>query len=311
MKYYFIINPNSGKKDITQELTEKIYTFFEGSSDKYDIRVCESAAIATQTVKEISALRGQARICACGGDGTLNAVICGAAGAKNVEVGYYPAGSGNDFIKCFGEPEDFLKLENFVNAPSHAVDLISVNNTYCFNLLSVGIDADVNYCIPKYRRLPMVGGPMAYNMSLLECFFNPIGKNLSITLADGSRINGSFMLIALGNGRVYGGGYYATPEARYDDGLIDVVLIDKLGRLQMLPVIGGYKKGEHIKDADMSEKFKKYGSFFRTTGAVIESDRDFVVNIDGEPSVARRLEVAMHPAAFSFISATTVYRNEA
>lgn len=303
MKYYFVVNPNSGKKNITEEITQKVNSFFGGDSSKYEIVISHDVEAKAHTTRQICEQNAGTpiRICACGGDGTLNGVASGSLGYQNVEIGYYPAGSGNDFIKCFGGADDYRSIENFVNWKSRPVDMLRVNDTYCINLLSVGVDADVNYCLPKYRRVPLLGGPMAYNMSVLENFFKPMGKDLKVSI-DGVEQSGKYMLIAMGNGRVYGGGYYATPEAKYDDGIMDIVLIDKISKLKIVGVLGIYKKGEHIKDGSVVGDMKGYVHYYHAKNVTVESKKEFVVNADGEAFVASRMTVDMLPKAFKFIA---------
>lgn len=305
MKYYFIVNPNSGKRDITPEILEHVRQYFEGEGAglEYEVVVTHDIEAKTHAVRRIceSSAGQPVRICACGGDGTLNGVAGAVVGHSNVEIGYFPGGSGNDFIKCFAPAEEFRSIAAFVEGKSHLTDIIRVNDGYCLNLFSVGVDADVNYCLPKYRRIPLLGGPMGYNMAVLENFFKPMGKKLRVTVGEQS-FEGCFMLSAFGNGRVYGGGYYATPEAEVDDGMMDIILIDKISKLKVATVLGIYKKGEHIKSGEVADDMKSYVHFFRGTKATVEGDCDFVVNVDGEAFIARRIEAEIVPNAIRFIA---------
>lgn len=303
VKCFFIVNPKSGKRDITDEVTQKVKAFFGDRTAEYEIIISHDVESKSHTTENIckSNIGTPIRICACGGDGTLNGVASGASGYKDVEIGYYPAGSGNDFIKCFATADDYRSVEHFVNWKSRPVDMLKVNDIYCLNLLSVGVDADVNYCLPKYRRIPLLGGPMAYNMSVLENFFKPMGKELKITI-DGEPLSGKYMLIAMGNGRVYGGGYYATPEAEFDDGIMDIVLIDKISKLKIVGVLGTYKKGEHIKNGCVAEEMKGYLHYYHAKNVTVESGKEFVVNVDGEAFVSSKLTVGMMEEAIRFIA---------
>lgn len=304
MKYYFIVNPHSGSRDKSGDMQQLIEGYFAQRPElDYEIVVTERPEKELHTVAEICKNSdGQPlRICACGGDGTLNGVAGAAVGHDNVEIGYYPCGSGNDFIKCFAPAEQFRSIDLFVEGKSSTVDIIKVNEDFCLNLFSVGVDADVNYCLPKYRRLPLIGGYMGYNMAVIENFFKPMGKKLKVTV-DGRSFEGEFMLSAFGNGRVYGGGYYATPEAKLDDGIMDIVLIDKIGKLKVASVLGIYKKGEHIKDGQVTEKVKAFAHFMRGTDVEIESPVDIVVNVDGESFVSNKITAKIIPGAVKFVA---------
>lgn len=304
VKYYFIVNPHSGKKDISAEIQRLVDCYFAENDPEaaYEVVVTQEAESKLHTVRGIcEAAQGRPlRICACGGDGTLNGVASGVVGFENVEIGFYSAGSGNDFVKCFGSPEDYQSIESFVRGESVPVDIVAINGDYCLNLFSVGVDANVNYGIGKYRRLPFCGGSAAYNLSLLENLMRPMGKHLRITI-DGAVHDGKFMLAAFGNGRVYGGGYYALPEARWDDGLLDIVLIDKISLTKVAGALGTYKKGEHMCNGEVIEKMRGFLHFYRGKHITIDSKKKFVLNNDGESTITNHVEAVIQSPGIRFI----------
>ena len=234
----------------------------------------------------------------CGGGGTLNEVVSGAVGFAGAEIAFYPCGSGNDFIKCFGTAAEFSNLETVVSGRAVPVDLIKVNeDRYCVNIFSVGVDADVAAGIPRWRRVPLCGGKTAYNLSLAECLVKPIGKKLTV--------NGEPMtltIIAACNGRVYGGGYMAAPEADTADGLMDIISVRKLSRLRIAKVISQYKSGQHIKDAQVADNVADCLSFRRSDRLVISAATPFSANIDGEILRMSTASLSVLPGAFRFVA---------
>jgi diacylglycerol kinase (ATP) len=222
-------------------------------------------------------------------------------GANNIEVALYPCGGGNDFIKCFGAQQDFQSFDAVVNGSPIAIDVLKVNHTYCVNLMSVGVDADVNAGIIKYRKVKAFRGPMAYNLSLVEHLMKPMGKDLILDLGQDLQLEENLILVAAGNGRVYGGGYYATPEARLDDGIIDVVTVGKMPLLRVAKVLGIYKKGDHLCAGEVRADIADKVSFFRTNRLRIRSAQEFVVNIDGESSTSNDLEIQVLKHAVQFV----------
>ena len=102
MKYYFIVNPHSGKKDSSPDIETAIESYFSKNGGEYEVVVTEGPENETHMVRSICEANASnpIRICVCGGDGTLNGVAGAVVGHNNVEIGYYPARSGNDFIKC-------------------------------------------------------------------------------------------------------------------------------------------------------------------------------------------------------------------
>ena len=115
MTHLFIINPAAGSRDRTEKYTKNIQKVCNARGLSYRIEVsaapgdcCRIARQAAQTGKEY-------RIYACGGDGTLNEVVAGVAGYDNASVTCYRGGSGNDFVKIFGNADAFLDLERLLD----------------------------------------------------------------------------------------------------------------------------------------------------------------------------------------------------
>ena len=104
MKHLFIINPAAGKKESTAKL-EKILSEL---SFEYEVAYTQQAGDARRIAEQAAALGEPIRIYACGGDGTLNEVVNGAAGYDHVAVTCVPKGTGNDFLKVFGD--DYREL---------------------------------------------------------------------------------------------------------------------------------------------------------------------------------------------------------
>ena len=178
----------------------------------------------TAITREAAASGEEYRIYACGGDGTLNEVVCGAAGAANVAVTHWPCGSGNDFIKNFNEPPAFFELSRLLDAEETLLDLIQVGEDYSLSICSMGIDARIGTEIQKYKRLPLVSGKGAYNLSTVVNLIKGIHRHYAVEI-NGETIDDRFTLICICNGRFYGGGYQPIPEARPDDGRLDVLLV--------------------------------------------------------------------------------------
>ena len=139
------------------------------------------------------------------------------------------------------------------------------------------------------------------NLAVIDCLLRPLGKKLRIRFGD-EALEGSFMLIAAGNGKVYGGGYMATPNAVVDDGIIDVVTARKISLPRILKVLGVYKKGEHITpDGEVTEALQDCLEYRRVDSLVIESDKPFCVNIDGEVLETDSVRVEMLHHSFRFV----------
>ena len=232
------------------------------------------------------------RLYACGGDGTLNEVVCGMAGFENAAVTHYPGGSGNDSIKVFSDTAPFFDLERLLDADETRFDLISCNGTYCANILSIGLDAKIGTDIARFKRLPFVSGKGAYILSILANVLSGRSAHYVVEV-NGEQIDAEQTLICVCNGRWYGGGFNPVPEAEPDDGLLDVLLVKKVSLLQVAAVIGKYQKGKY---ADYPALIRHE----RCTKLTIRCDTPSVVNIDGEALHTDFLDISLKPKALRF-----------
>ena len=292
MKHLFLINPAAGKYDHTEELSAKIKALCEARGLDYAIRVSRQPGDCTAVTRQAAASGEEYRIYACGGDGTLNEVVCGAAGAANLAVTHWPCGSGNDFIKNFSDPAAFFELSRLLDAEEALLDLIQVGADYSLSICSVGIDARIGTEIQKYKRLPLVSGKGAYNLSTVVNLIKGIHRHYTVEL-NGETIDDRFTLICVCNGRFYGGGYQPVPEARPDDGRLDVLLVKKVSRLQVAGLINKYKAGQYA-------NFPALFRHFSTDRVLIHCDREEVVNLDGEARRGRDVEIRLSDKKLRF-----------
>ena len=122
MYHLFIINPRAGKKRGTKQLEESIQSLGLPG----ELVHTKQAGDARRIARTMAELGEEIRIYACGGDGTLNEVVNGAAGFDNVAITNVPIGTGNDFLKIFGKDYKarFLDLKALSEGPQAAMDLI-------------------------------------------------------------------------------------------------------------------------------------------------------------------------------------------
>ena len=306
MKYCYIINPVAGQRESVAKHITAIEDSFVKNGLPYEIAITEQAGHATEIAKRMIKENHRVRICAIGGDGTLNEVACGAIGCDNVEIACFPSGSGNDLIKNYGTRKDFYDISYIIDGVPIEIDVIKVNDRYCINLFCTGIDASVAHDIPKYRRLPLVGGAMAYNLSLMINFSKKLGNDITITMnGESRRIN--CLLLAIANGCVYGGGYYAAPEAVLDDGLLDVVSVKTISRWRMAKVIPIYKKGNHIQNGEVIPELRDIMTYNRATKINISAENKIVVNLDGESYKMNNMEISVIRKGLKFLLPRVVF----
>ena len=96
---------------------------------------------------------------------------------------------------------------------------------------------------------------MAYALSIVRQLCGHIGRNVTFTI-DGEELTVECLMCAVCNGRTYGGGFYAAPEAQPDDGWLDVFIIRRVSRLTIARLLGMYKSGSHFRNGELTEQAK-------------------------------------------------------
>lgn len=300
MKHVFIINPTAGKVDAAQTLPPQIHAAQQKLGITTEIQVTQHAGHATQLALD-AARQGPVRLYACGGDGTLNEVLCGVAGLPGVEVGHIPCGSGNDMIRNYGEAAAFLDLERMLQGEAHTIDLIRVNGRVAASICAAGLDAKVAYNIPVFRRLPFCGGSAAYDLAVLKCLLGKLGCHLRVE-SDAGSFEGDYLLTAIGNGSYYGGGYHSLPGALTDDGLLNVILVKKIPLLRIPPILKRYKLGTHFTPSgQIAPDLQGMIETFAARKVTVTSEQPFYYTLDGECGMDRTLTTEILPGAAHFI----------
>ena len=278
MTHLFIINPAAGSRDRTKDYSVAIHELCSARGLDYRIAVSAAPGDCCRIAREAAESGEEYRIYACGGDGTLNEVVSGAAGFSNVAVTVYSGGSGNDFVKLFSDPKAFFDLERLLDAEEAEFDLIKCNDDYSLNICSVGLDARIGTDVANYKRLPLLSGFRAYAVSTLVNVCRGIAEHYVIEV-NGETIDQELTLVCACNGRYYGGGFNPVPEADPQDGMLDVLLIDKVSRLKVAQVIGKFKNGRYAELPDLVRHIK-------TDRIVIRCDGPTSINLDGELRVS-------------------------
>ena len=282
MTHLFIINPAAGSRDRTADYREKIEKACSGRDIHYRVEVSAAPGDCARLAREAAQTGEEYRIYACGGDGTLNEVVCGVAGYDNAAVTVFSGGSGNDFVKLFNEPEAFFDLERLLDCDETRFDLIRCNDDYSLNICSVGLDARIGTDVSNYKRIPLLQGFRAYVASTIVNVIKGISEHYVVEI-DGERVDARQTMICACNGRFYGGGFNPVPEADPTDGLMDVLLVKHVSRLQVPGVIGKYKNGQY-------KKLPKLVRHFKTDHVRILCDKPTAINLDGELRVSETVD---------------------
>lgn len=292
--HLFIVNPVAGKKLSLEEKLALIEPYVKELSEPYEIYVTRGPMDACEKVRS-AAMSGVAlRVYSCGGDGTLNEVINGAYGFDNVEVTVFPCGTGNDFIKIFGDKARlFHDMPSLLAGKSVPIDIIDCNGRKCVNICSVGIDARIGTQVHKYSHIPLIGGAGGYIISLIVNIIKGISKQFEI-LINNLTLRGSYTLICACNGQYYGGFFHPVPEADPCDGLLDFLIVKKVSRLDFISLVRKYAQGRH-------EEMPKLISHMQSDHMHISGLGEIVINADGEALSGKNADLTIIPKAINFI----------
>ena len=245
MRHIFIINPAAGKKDNRQ----RVYAMADALRDRHDLDVecmlTQSRGHAVALTRSIAETGEPVRFYACGGDGTAHEVANGIAGFDNAAMTVIPIGTGNDFLKNFG-PEmlpKFSDAENLWNGEVQQLDLIDCNGRQCLTIACSGIDARVAESVHDFSST--ISGKGAYLASVAVNFVaRGIGQHWTLTLDD-TVIEDDFALVAMCNGRYYGGGFTPMREARMNDGLLHTLVVKSISKLKFVQLFNKYGTGNY------------------------------------------------------------------
>jgi len=294
MKHLFIVNPTAGGKDKTEFVREAADRALKDKNEEYEIYVTKAQMDAPEKIRRDAAEHDVLHVYACGGDGTFNECVCGAATLENVAVAPFPTGTGNDFCRMFGEERElFYDLDALVNGGETSIDLIDCNGRYSVNICCVGIDARVGADVHKYSILPVIGGAGGYVVSVLVHIFKGIARRMKIKCNEFNK-DDEFSLVCAFNGRFYGGGFNPSPDARPDDGILDIYIIKKIGLITLARLIGKYASGR-------ADELPEYITHLRSDNLSIEFEEDSVVNLDGEVIYAKDIKMKLIPGAMKLI----------
>lgn len=294
MRHLFIINPAAGKGKQTVELSGRIAAAMHKRGADCEIYVTKAPMDATRKIREEAEKWDALRVYACGGDGTLNECVCGAAERPNVAVTHYPCGTGNDFIKAFGdERQRFFALDELLDGEVRPIDVIRVADRYSVNICSVGIDARIGSNVHRYSGIPLVGGAVGYIVSTAAEVAKGVARPIRAVVGD-RVFEGEQSLVCVCNGTSYGGFFQPVPEARVDDAVLDVLVVTGVSRLTVAKVVAKYAQG----------RYRDYPHLIEHVSAknvLIEAPDELKVNLDGEMICASRVEMSVVAGGLNFI----------
>lgn len=226
---------------------------------------------------------GAERIVVLGGDGMVHLAVQAVAGTDTA-LGVVAVGTGNDFVRSLpGIPDDPLDAVRVALGEPDPIDAIRVGDRWIASVATAGFSGDVN---ARANRLTRPRGQSRYTVAtVLE--LPALRRRPTRLTVDGVTHHHDAVLLAVGNTAWFGGGMHICPHADPDDGMLDVTVVDGVGRLELLRFFNRVFKGTHL----------DHPKVHTHRGARIELDADVAVWGDGEPVATGPVVLEAVPAA--------------
>ncbi|MFC1521231.1 diacylglycerol/lipid kinase family protein [Elusimicrobiota bacterium] len=252
-KYYFIINPISGNPSAPDIYTDAINKVFGEAKAPYEIFITNHAGEGREIASKYAG--SDAAIIAVGGDGTINEVAGEMVNAKAV-FGVIPKGSGNGIARELGMPLNALEAcKTLLESPATNIDVGSINGHYFFNIAGIGLDAKVGIEFNKRRKR---------GRGRIHYFYITLGEFLRLSPPDieietgTEKIRTSPMLVSIANSKQYGSNAIVAPTAKMNDGIMSIVIFQKMSIPQFLFYVpflfmGAITKCPHVKEITASK----------------------------------------------------------
>ncbi|MGH9778475.1 MAG: diacylglycerol/lipid kinase family protein [Candidatus Acidiferrales bacterium] len=284
MKLLLLANPAaSGRR--ARRFLPTIRQLLHRQAPGFDYHEAQDSA-DLQRQAEAAARAGYERVLVAGGDGTAHAAVNALRGT-DAALGVLPLGHGNDLARALGVPLGPLAATEFVlRAPVDSIDLALVGERAYAGVAGVGFDAAAN------RRANSWGGWLtgharyfAAAMATLATY-KPIRVDL---VSDSEEFSGEVMWVAVANAPNYGGGLRIAPEARLDDGVLDICIIEPISPVGVLQLYRRMRRGEHLKLPRVR--------YFRASRVQLRAPEGAELWGDGELVGKLPLEIRIEPAA--------------
>jgi len=182
-------------------------------------------------------------VIAVGGDGLAHLVLQTVI-PRHIPFAVIPAGTGNDFVRTLGWSLENIEplLERVLTTEPTPIDLGNVDSEWFGAILSTGFDSVVN---ERANTLPWPKGPQRYNVAIAMELprFTPIEYEIT---CDGTTLRTEAMLVAIGNGKSYGGGMNICPQAQLNDGLFDIVILEPVSKFEFIKTFPKVYSGSHL-----------------------------------------------------------------
>jgi YegS/Rv2252/BmrU family lipid kinase len=286
-RHLILVNPSAGggrARDLLPRL--------EGALRDHDIsfRLVMTTSL-DHGVEEARAAAGAGEIpVVMSGDGLIGQVG-GAVAGTGVPMGVIPGGRGNDFARVVGIPKEIPGAVDLLAAgTTRSIDVGDVNGRRFLCIASCGFDSECNRVANETR---VIKGNLVYLYSALRVLASWKPATFEVTV-DGERHTITGWAVAAANSKAYGGGMFLAPDAKLDDGKLDVVWTSQTSKLHYMASLPKVFKGTHVDDPAFN--------VMRASEVTITADRPFAVYADGDPIADLPATIRVLPRALEVIA---------
>jgi YegS/Rv2252/BmrU family lipid kinase len=281
-----IVNPRSGG-GLSETAWAKLVAPLRDGLGEFDTEFTSGAGDARRIARE-QASAGRALVVALGGDGTVseaaNGILEAGRGAAT-ELGLIPRGTGGDFRRTLEVPERLGEAARHLRAsPAQTIDVGRVSFTahdgtpitrHFINVASFGFSSAVaSKANASSKRM---GGKIAFLAATVRSLFSYDNAEVWLTMDGEERRRQRVLLVAVGNGRFFGGGMKICPEATLDSGALNAVVVGDFGRMEVLMKVSRLYDGSHLSLEDVAQSTVR-----RLEAAPVEPDAIIPIELDGE-----------------------------
>jgi lipid kinase YegS len=278
------------RKSANEPAIKEAVKYVRSKGIKLRVRIPWNKKEKPRVVQEALA-DGAKRIIAGGGDGTINAVVNALVGKgkkpPKAALGILPLGTANDFAHgCELPVEDLSRcLEIACTSRPRKIDVGRMNSRYFINVTSGGFGAEITATTPIEMKERLGGA--AYTLQGLIKVFKLQPYEGQLLVPGEEPLEGNMLVMAVGNNRLAGGGFEVAPKARLDDGLLDLAVVRHAKGVALT------KLKKELETPDDPENELLYYRQLRKFTLV--SSRDVHFNLDGEPTLEKKIKFSVLP----------------
>lgn len=283
------MNPISGGKRNHETLVRYISKFFDLNPENGEVNLTskpgEARSFSQSAVKD-----GCDLVIVIGGDGTINEVASALVGTS-IPLGIIPKGSGNGLARSLGIPQEIENACELIRERRiFAIDVGKANSRYFFSVAGFGFDAVVGRKFDEFGHR----GALSYFYVGAKEFLQYRPETVRITFNGQSQELTPFVA-ACANSQQYGNNAIIAPEAKLDDGLLDICIVHAMNFRYLLDAAPKLFNGRLT---EFSE-----AEFYKADSVVVEREEPGVINIDGEPVKEKaRVEITVLPKCLNVIA---------